>query len=338
MKILITGTAGFIGMHTVLHLLKNGHEVIGLDNLCEGNGLEYKKSRLRNTGINEEDALKAQGLKSIESTLGKYRFYHLCLTDDNNLEKLFATEKPDVVIQLAAQAGVRYSIENPRAYIQSNIVGVLNILECCRKYPVRHLVMASSSSVYGNSQDFPFKESQKTDSPNSLYAATKKSDELMAYTYSALFGVKVSCVRPFTVYGPWGRPDMAPFLFLKAIMNDKPIKIFNNGDLLRDFTYIDDVVEGFVRLAEQDECEVHPYEIYNMGNSQPVRLMDFITTLEEVCGRKAKKEYLPMQAGDVYGTYADTEKIQRAIGFCPNTPLKEGLQKFFEWYKVYHKQ
>lgn len=335
MKILVTGTAGFIGMHTALRLLAEGHEVVGLDNLCEGNGLDLKRARLAHSGINPEAALAASGLHAVASTRAGYRFYRIDLADDETLMALFEAERPEVVVQLAAQAGVRYSIENPRAYIRANVVGVLNVLEACRHFPVRHLVMASSSSVYGNSRDFPFNEEQRTDRPGSLYAATKKSDELMAYTYATLFGIKVACVRPFTVYGPWGRPDMAPFLFLKALMRGEPIKVFNHGDLLRDFTYVDDVVEGICLLALQPKESVRPYEIYNVGNSHPIKLLDFISTLETVCGRKANKQMLPMQAGDVYGTYADTGKLHADTGFESKTDLADGLKRFYDWYVDY---
>lgn len=338
MKFLVTGTAGFIGMHTVLRLLERGHEVVGLDNLCPGNGPALKRARLAHTGIDAAQALAADSRTAVTGTLEGYRFYHLDLTDGEALEDLFRAERPEIVIQLAAQAGVRYSIENPRAYISANVTGMLNVLECCRHYPVRHLVMASSSSVYGNSRNFPFREDQRTDTPDSLYAATKKSDELMAHTYSKLFGVKTSCVRPFTVYGPWGRPDMAPFLFLTAILENRPIKVFNHGDLLRDFTYVDDVVEGLRLLGEQAEEDVRPYEIYNLGNSHPVRLMDFITTLEGICGREAVKEMLPMQAGDVYGTYADTAKLHLHTGFKAHTSLEEGLRNFYAWYTAYSRK
>lgn len=338
MKILVTGTAGFIGMHTSLSLLSRGHQVVGLDNLCQGNGLQLKKARLAHSGLDPEAALAVRGLESVASSRGDYRFYRIDLADDETLMALFEAERPEVVVQLAAQAGVRYSIENPRAYIHSNVTGVLNVLEACRHFPVRHLVMASSSSVYGNSHSFPFSEDQRTDRPNSLYAATKKSDELMAYTYSTLFGVKTSCVRPFTVYGPWGRPDMAPFLFLDALMRGEPIKVFNQGNLLRDFTYIDDVVEGLCLLAQQEADAVRPYEIYNLGNAHPVKLMDFISTLEAVSGHKAVKRMLPMQAGDVYGTYADTTKLHADTGFTSHTSLAEGLKHFYEWYVAYTAQ
>jgi UDP-glucuronate 4-epimerase len=237
------------------------------------------------------------------------------------------------VVNLAAQAGVRYSLENPDAYIQSNIVGFLNLLECCRHYPVRHLVYASSSSVYGNKAEVPYSEGDKTDSPVSLYAATKKSNELMAYVYSHLYGIPATGLRFFTVYGPYGRPDMAPMLFADAISKGKSVKVFNNGNLSRDFTYIDDIVEGIVRVTGKTPDQKPPHAVYNIGCSKPVKLMDFIHTLEDVIGKKASLEMCPMQQGDVYQTYADTTALENQFGYCPKIELKEGIKRFIEWYR-----
>ena len=352
MKLLVTGTAGFIGYHLAERLLDDGYEVIGLDNVNDYYDVRLKYARLLETGIERDEIEYGKPVQS--KTHEKYRFVKINLEDAAAMENLFADERFDVVCHLAAQAGVRYSIENPHSYIQSNIVGFTNVLECCRRHPVRHLVYASSSSVYGNDAKAPFSESAKTDSPVSLYAATKKSNELTAYSYSHLYGIAATGLRFFTVYGPYGRPDMAPILFADAIFNGKPIKVFNNGNLSRDFTYIDDIVEGIFRVMTKTShiVETHgvrlrdvrlhdetkpsvtkpPHTVYNIGCSQPVQLLDFIHTLEEAIGKKAILEMYPMQPGDVYQTYADTAALVRDFGYCPKVSLKEGIERFVIWY------
>jgi UDP-glucuronate 4-epimerase len=321
-KIFITGAAGFIGFHLSKYLLSKGCSIIGYDNLNDYYDVNLKYSRL--------DELKVDN----------FTFTKGDLADINSLEEIFEKYKPDIVVNLAAQAGVRYSIENPDVYIQSNIVGFLNVLECCRHYPVEHLVYASSSSVYGANKKVPFSTDDRVDTPVSLYAATKKSNELMAYTYSHLYGIPATGLRFFTVYGPYGRPDMAYFSFTKAIMEGKSIKIFNNGDMYRDFTYVDDIIIGIEKLLcnqpVADENNVK-HKIYNIGNNKPEKLMDFIKTLETLLGKEAKKEYLPMQDGDVYQTYADVTDLMKDFDFKPNTPIDVGLKRFTEWYMTYYK-
>ncbi|MDR2087514.1 MAG: NAD-dependent epimerase/dehydratase family protein, partial [Dysgonamonadaceae bacterium] len=295
-KILVTGAAGFIGFHLIQRLLDEGHEVVGMDNINNYYDVRLKYARLKASGIEENEIGENNWVQS--KTHEKYRFIKLNLEDRPALAGLFATEKLDAVCHLAAQAGVRYSIENPYAYIDSNIVGFMNLLECCRHNSIRHFVYASSSSVYGNSEQVPFSEEDRVDYPVSLYAATKKANELMAHTYSHLYQLPTTGLRFFTVYGPWGRPDMAPMLFAKAIMNNEPVKVFNNGDLSRDFTYIDDIIEGVVRVldAVPTKEDKHPhYRIFNIGNSQPVQLMEFIRTMEDATGKKARLEMYPMQ-------------------------------------------
>lgn len=331
MKVLVTGAAGFIGFHLVQRLAERGDEVVGLDSLNDYYDRRMKFGRLTVTGI-EESVIAPH--KMVQSTRwATYRFVQMALEEREELERLFAEEQFEVVVNLAAQAGVRYSIENPHAYAQSNVVGFLNILECCRHNAVRHLVYASSSSVYGRNAKVPFSEEDRTDSPVSLYAATKKANELMAHTYASLYSIPTTGLRFFTVYGPWGRPDMAPMLFADAIVEGRPIKVFNGGDLARDFTYIDDITEGVVRVVsgEPPMGEV-PCKVYNIGCSTPVRLMDFISTMERAFGREAEKVMLPMQAGDVYQTYADTSLLERDYGYRPTTTLDEGLKRFAEWY------
>jgi len=318
-KILVTGGAGFIGFHLSRRLLEQGAEVIGLDNLNDYYDPRLKQMRL-----------------DILQKYPNYRFIKMDLADKGALEVVFQLCRPDIVVNLAAQAGVRYSIENPDAYVQSNLLGFYNLLECCRHYPVHHLVYASSSSVYGANKKVPFSTDDKVDNPVSLYAATKKSDELMAYTYSHLYNIPATGLRFFTVYGPYGRPDMAYFGFSEKIMRGEPIKIFNNGDMYRDFTYIDDIVEGVVRLLNNpprpDEVTGARYKVYNIGNNKPEKLMDYIHALEAALGREAEKEYYPMQPGDVYQTYADVSDLVRDFGFKPNTSIEEGLGKFAQWY------
>jgi UDP-glucuronate 4-epimerase len=286
---------------------------------------------LKDTGIEKGEV---KDLQSIQSTCyPNYRFIKLDLTDKTHLMNLFDWFRPDIVVNLAAQAGVRYSLENPDAYIQSNVVGFLNLLECCRRYPVKHLVYASSSSVYGNSTKVPYSEDDKTDSPVSLYAATKKSNELMAHAYSYLYGIPATGLRFFTVYGPYGRPDMAPMLFADAIFNDKPIRVFNNGNLSRDFTYIDDIVEGITCVISKIPDKKPLHSVYNIGCSKPVQLMDFIHTFEEAIGKKANLEMYPMQQGDVYQTYADITALKRKFGYHPEIEVKEGIERFIKWLK-----
>ena len=331
MKILVTGAAGFIGFHLVQRLAERGDEVVGLDSLNDYYDRRMKFGRLAATGI-EQSAIEPH--KMVQSARWpKYRFVQMALEEREALERLFAEEQFEVVVNLAAQAGVRYSIENPHAYAQSNVVGFLNVLECCRHNRVRHLVYASSSSVYGRNAKVPFSEEDRTDSPVSLYAATKKANELMAHTYASLYSIPMTGLRFFTVYGPWGRPDMAPMLFADAISEGRPIRVFNGGDLARDFTYIDDITEGVVRVvAGVPPTGEVPCKVYNIGCSTPVRLMDFISTMERAFGREAEKVMLPMQAGDVYQTYADTSLLERDYGYRPTTTLEEGLKRFVEWY------
>lgn len=333
MKILVTGAAGFIGFHLVHRLVERGNEVVGIDNINDYYPVSLKYARLQECGIAEEKIVQGHTVQS--DRYASYRFVRMDLQDKTSLERLFEEEKFDAVMNLAAQAGVRYSIENPLAYIDSNIVGFANLLEAVRHNPVKHFVYASSSSVYGGNTKTPFAESDNVDSPVSLYAATKKSNELMAHVYSKLYGIPTTGLRFFTVYGPWGRPDMAPMLFTKAILAGEQIKVFNNGNLSRDFTYIDDIIEGVVRVIDHTLSGEVPAEIYNIGCGHPMPLMDFIHTLEEKLVRKAEMKMLPMQQGDVYTTYADTTKLERDMGYRPHVTLDEGIGKFVEWYKEY---
>ena len=349
MKILITGTAGFIGFHLANYLIQRGDEVVGLDSINDYYDINLKYTRLQTAGIEKEDIEYNKLVPS--SRHAKYSFIQLQLEDKGNLEKLFAAQQFDKVCNLAAQAGVRYSLSNPDAYINSNIVGFLNILECCRHNNVKHLAYASSSSVYGLNGKSPFATSDNVDHPISLYAASKKSNELMAHTYSHLFNIPTTGLRFFTVYGPWGRPDMALFLFTKAILENKPIQVFNNGNMVRDFTYIDDIVEGVVRVidnppAGNSSWDAHhpdpststaPYKVYNIGNNNPVRLMDFIEAIEENLGKKAEKQLLPMQPGDVAANCADVQDLANNLHYKPNTKVQEGIKRFVEWYRAYYK-
>jgi UDP-glucuronate 4-epimerase len=314
-KILVTGVAGFIGMHCARRLLERGDEVFGIDNFSPYYAVELKKARLA----------------QLEGKRG-FRFSQTDISEAKGLSNLFSKERPDAVLHLAAQPGVRYSLENPAVYVQTNVVGFANLLECCRAHPPRNLVFASSSSVYGTNQKLPWSESDSVDRPISLYAATKKANELMAHVYSHLYRLPVTGLRYFTVYGPWGRPDMSPVLFARAIMEGRPIPVFNHGDMQRDFTYVDDIVEGTLRVLARPA----PYEIYNIGNHTPVALLDYIAALEKVLGRKARLEMKPMQPGDLKATYADTTALSRAVGFAPSTPLESGLARFAEWFKSYY--
>lgn len=330
MKILITGMAGFIGHHLARRLLRDGHDVTGIDSMNDYYAVGLKTGRLADLGIDGAECLGEQACTSRDNP--SLKFVRMRLEDRQKLPQLFAEGGFDAVVNLAAQAGVRYSLENLFAYVDSNVSGFVNLLECCRHNPVGHLIYASSSSVYGDNAKVPFAEDDAVDNPVSLYAATKRSDELMAQVYARLFGVASTGLRFFTVYGPWGRPDMSPMLFSDAITSGRPIRLFNNGDMLRDFTYIDDIVEGIVRLLDKAPQGELPTDIFNIGHGDPVRLMDFIATLEEALGRKAVFERLPMQAGDVPRTYADTSKLHAKTGYTASTPLREGIGRFVEWY------
>lgn len=335
MKILVTGAAGFIGFSMAQRLTDAGHEVVGLDSLNSYYDSRLKYARLEQLGINQADIRDEGIVRSVKTPL--MSFVKMDLTDRIGLSRLFEEQRFDCVINLAGQAGVRYSIENPYAYVQSNVVGFLNILENCRHFPVRHLVYASSSSVYGEASVAPFREDIDTDKPVSLYAATKKSNELMAYSYSKLYGIPATGLRFFTVYGPWGRPDMAPFIFMKAILAGEPIKVFNSGELSRDFTYIDDITAAMARVVDNPPQSAVPHSVYNIGHSSPVQLMDFISTIEKVTGRQAIKHLMGMQPGDVHSTFADTSRLQKAFGYRPSVALDEGIRRFYEWYKAYSK-
>lgn len=343
MKILITGTAGFIGFHLAKKLLERGDTVVGIDCINDYYDVNLKYARLAETGISRD---AENWLTPVQSTIyPKYRFLRMKLEDTDAINRLFADEQFDKVCNLAAQAGVRYSLQNPQAYINANIVGFMNILEACRHNNVKHLAYASSSSVYGNNTKMPLSTSDNVDHPISLYAATKKSNELMAHTYSHLFGLPTTGLRFFTVYGPWGRPDMALFLFTKAILADEPIQVFNNGNMVRDFTYVDDIVEGVTRVIDNTPSESSHYggvkggspyyKIYNIGNSSPVQLLEFISAIEHHLGKKAIKEFLPMQPGDVARTEADVTDLMEDMGYKPDTAVSTGIGKFIEWYKNY---
>ncbi|MBT5990197.1 MAG: NAD-dependent epimerase [Bacteroidetes bacterium] len=347
-KYIVTGTAGFIGFHTALKLIERGENVVGLDIINDYYDPSLKYGRLNETGIKEEDIKYGKLLKS--SKYDNYYFIKLDLEDYGQLCTLFEKEKFEYVIHLAAQAGVRYSLTNPHAYLRSNLHGFLNILEVCRHNQVKHLTYASSSSIYGLNTKMPFSTSDIVDHPISLYAATKKSNELMAHTYSHLYNLPTTGLRFFTVYGPWGRPDMALFIFTKAILENKPIDVFNHGNMLRDFTYIDDIVEGVLRVSirpaknnikwnESDpdiSSSKAPYKIYNIGNSRPVKLLHFIKTIEKVTGRKAIIKFKPMQAGDVPATYADITEFIREVNYNPKVKIEEGVSRFIKWYFSYY--
>jgi UDP-glucuronate 4-epimerase len=334
MKILVTGAAGFIGMTASLRLLSRGDQVVGLDNLNDYYDVQLKRDRLARLQVHPN-----------------FRFVQLDVADRAGVVRLFAEEKFDRVIHLAAQAGVRYSLQNPHAYIDSNVVGFMNVLEGCRHNEVAHLVYASSSSVYGGNTHMPFSVHDSVDHPVSMYAATKKANELMAHTYSHLFGLPTTGLRFFTVYGPWGRPDMALFLFTKAILEGRPIDVFNHGQMQRDFTYVDDIVEGVIRVTDRvaapspdysaatpDPSTSHaPYRVFNIGNHQPVPLMDFISTIEDALGQKAEKNFLPLQDGDVPATYADVKALHDWVDFTPATSIDVGIRNFVQWYRAYYR-
>ncbi|MGW8021955.1 NAD-dependent epimerase [Staphylococcus xylosus] len=333
MKILITGTAGFIGSHLSKKLISQGHKVVGIDNINDYYDVTIKEDRLKSIGTEN------------------FTFYKINLEDDSAMDEIFKNEKPQIVVNLAAQAGVRYSLENPRAYIDSNIVGFTNILECSRHNKVEHLIYASSSSVYGANTSKPFATSDNVDHPLSLYAATKKSNELMAHTYSHLYNLPTTGLRFFTVYGPWGRPDMALFKFTKAIVNDESIDVYNHGNMMRDFTYVDDIVEAISRLVKKPaqpnpewsganpdpSSSYAPYKIYNIGNNSPVRLMEFVEAIENKLGKVAKKNYMDLQPGDVPETYANVDDLFNNIDFKPETTIQDGVNKFVDWYLDYYK-
>ena len=339
MTILVTGIAGFIGSRVAQMLAQRGDTIVGVDNINDYYDVRLKYARLRELlGVSSDEEEMTFGEEHLSQTFANLTFIRLSIDDKQALDALFETHKFDVVVNFAAQAGVRYSITHPYTYMQSNLVGFLNILEACRNYNVTKLVFASSSSVYGMNEKVPYSEEDKVDSPVSLYAASKKSNELMAHCYSKLYGFQTIGLRYFTVYGPWGRPDMSPMLFANAMRDDKPIKVFNNGDMIRDFTYIDDIAEGTIRAIDYTldirACEHGvPYKIYNIGCSHPVKLMDFISEMEQAYGKEAKKEFLPMQAGDVYQTYADCSALERDMNYHPHITLHEGIGKFMEWYK-----
>lgn len=343
MNILVTGAAGFIGASVVGRLIDEGHSVTGIDSINGYYDRTLKLDRLKRLGIPSNEIEWHRPVRSL--SFGDFTFIKLDLTEIGNLDRIFYNYGFDTVIHLAGQPGVRHSISHPREYLKNNIDVFVNILEECREHSIRHLVFASSSSVYGLNGKVPFSENDATDHPASIYAATKKSNELMAHTYSHLYGLPVTGLRFFTVYGPWGRPDMSPHLFISAIMKGEPIKVFNNGDMLRDFTFIDDIVESITRIVglppgstkgspfPQTEA---PYRIYNVGNQHPVRLIDYIRCIEDTVGEKAVKEFLPMQPGDLYQTFSDTTALYEATGFLPSTPLGEGIKKTVEWFKDYY--
>lgn len=334
-KILVTGAAGFIGFHLVEKLLHLGYTVYGIDNLNAYYDVRLKLDRLKELGIETEDELFLRQKDSKSKLYDKFTFHQMDLVDEHRIDLLFKENKFDIVVNLAAQAGVRYSIDNPKVYVQSNVVGFINILEACRENKVSHLIYASSSSVYGNTDKVPFSEKDSVDNPISLYAATKKSNELMAHTYSHLYGLKTTGLRFFTVYGPWGRPDMAPFLFTKSILESKPIKVFNYGDLMRDFTYISDIVTGIVRTLNSSKNELL-YNIFNIGNNNPVKLIDFIREIEKCCEKDAILEMQPMQPGDVYQTYADISALHEEVGYVPTINIDFGISQFISWYRKYY--
>ena len=335
-KILVTGAAGFIGYHLCEALIKKGHKVIGLDNINDYYDVNLKYARLRELGIQMGAATVFAEITTSTLHGPNMQFIRLNLEDREALPKVFKTFNFDMVCNLAAQAGVRYSIENPEAYIDSNVTGFLNVLECCRHNNVKRLVYASSSSVYGNSDQKPFSETANVDNPISLYAATKKSNELMAHTYSHLFNIETIGLRFFTVYGPWGRPDMAMFLFTDAIINNKPIKVFNKGNLSRDFSYIDDITSGVVNTLLKDSKNASLYKLYNIGNGSPVQLLDFIESLEKVLDISAIKSMLPMQAGDVNQTFADTTNLEQDYDYKPQIPVDRGIKEFVSWYEEFY--
>lgn len=349
MKILITGAAGFIGFNLAKKLIERGDEIVGIDSINDYYDVNLKYARLKETGVEKESISYNKKIKSTKYV--NYSFVQLNLEDKENLDLLFKEEKFEKVCNLAAQAGVRYSLTNPYAYLQSNITGFLNILECCRYNNIKNLVYASSSSVYGLNEDYPLSVHHNVDHPVSLYAASKKSNELMAHTYSYLYGIPTIGLRFFTVYGPWGRPDMALFIFTKAILNDEPIELFNNGEMVRDFTYINDIVKGIIFTLDKPPVpnsswsgknpdpsfSKAPYKLYNIGNSSPVQLIDFVNAIEKAVGKKAIKVNKPIQPGDVVKTWADVTDLMKEYSYKPSTTINEGIESFYNWYKSYYK-
>lgn len=349
MKILVTGAAGFIGYHMIQKLVKTNHEIIGIDNINDYYSIDLKNSRLKKCGIQTEDI--SYGIKLPSSVYDNYSFIKLNLEDNNNILALFAETKFDYVIALAAQAGVRYSLQNPYSYVNSNITGFMNLLEACRYNPVKHLIYASTSSVYGLNSKMPFTETDGTDHPVSLYAATKKANEMMAHSYSHLFHIPSTGLRFFTVYGPWGRPDMALFKFTEAIINNKAIDVYNNGEMLRDFTYVSDIVENIYRLLahppvsnpDWDSYTANPatssapYRILNIGNSSPLKLTSYIEAIEKALNKKAVKNLMPLQPGDVLATHANIDALEQITQFSPKTSVIEGVKNFVDWYVDYYK-
>jgi UDP-glucuronate 4-epimerase len=347
MKILVTGSAGFIGFHLTQLLLKRGDEVVGIDNINDYYDINLKYARLKELGI----TVSEKGNIENSDIYPKHTFRKIDISDTKTIYKLFEEEKFDAVCNLAAQAGVRYSLENPHTYIQSNVLGFMNILEACRKYGVKNLSYASSSSIYGLNTSQPFKTSDPTNHQVSIYAATKKSNEMMAHTYAHLYGIRTTGLRFFTVYGPWGRPDMAPMLFADAILHNRAIKVFNHGKMSRDFTYIDDIVDGIVKVIDNPakstdtfdtshpdpSRSLAPYRIYNIGNNAPLSLMTFIETIEDALEKKAEKNFMDMQDGDVVSTYADVSDLMNDFGYKPDTPLVEGVGEFVKWYRDFYK-
>jgi len=342
MKILVTGSAGFIGFHLAKRLIADGHEVVGLDNLNHYYDVRLKLDRLSELGIEAMEI--AMGKPEMQSKINTFRFHKADLANESKIMQLFEKERFDIVFNLAAQAGVRYSLEQPQTYVKSNLVGFANVLEACRNYPVKHLVFASSSSVYGLNKEVPYKISDNVDQPISLYAASKKSNELMAHSYSYLFNIPTTGMRFFTVYGEWGRPDMAAMLFADAIIKDKPIKVFNHGEMSRDFTYVGDVIEGLVKVMERPKQKeslsdkTPPYKLYNIGNHAPINLLQFIETIETAMGKTTEKIMLPLQKGDMKDTYADVTELVKDFDYQPSTTLKEGITAFADWYKNYYEK
>lgn len=350
-NILITGTAGFIGFHLANALINKGYHITGMDNINDYYDPQLKYDRLKHAGINIVSEHFSGDTRKFFFENANYRFVKMDLADRDAVFELFKNGRYDYVVHLAAQAGVRYSLTNPQAYLDSNITGFLNILEACRIFPVKHLVYASSSSVYGKNTRMPFSVNHNVDHPVSLYATSKKSNELMAHTYSHLFGIPSTGLRFFTVYGPWGRPDMALFLFTKAMLEGKAIQVFNEGNMMRDFTYVDDIVEGVIRVMERPAkpdaswSGKHPdpagsdvpHRVYNIGRGQPVKLLDFIAALEKTLGITAEKQFMPMQPGDVPATWADTTNLEVDTGYKPGTSVEKGIQRFVKWYKEYYR-
>lgn len=336
MKVLVTGAAGFIGFHMSKALIAEGHEVYGLDNLNAYYDVRLKYARLEQLGIRQGNLIQGKAMSGIQG----FTFFYLDLLDSSNLSILFSNIRPDIVINLAAQAGVRHSIHHPQSFIDSNVQGFFNILEACRRYPVKHLIYASSSSVYGSNTDIPFKESDKTNHPVSLYGATKKAGEVIAHSYVSLYKIPATGLRFFTVYGPWGRPDMAYYKFADLIMQGEQIDVYNDGHMERDFTYIDDIINGIQGLIKnpprEDSGDLH--RIINIGRSKPVNLLAFIETLEKYLGKVAKKQFMPIQQGDVPSTWADTSELQNITGYAPVVDLEEGIRNFVEWYTIYRKR